>query len=90
VLYTPANEHFGIVPIEVSSSVMQSLFFVRYGTITLLLFGAIPLSLLQAMQRCTPVIAVASGGPLETIEDQVTGFLCEQASYITALIGCTT
>ena len=43
VLYTPHNEHFGIVPIEC-----------------------------MAAQR--PVLAVKSGGPLETVEDGVTGF----------------
>lgn len=32
----------------------------------------------QAMYRCTPVIAVASGGPLETVLHEKTGFLCEQ------------
>jgi len=47
LLYTPANEHFGIVPLE-------------------------------AMYMQTPVIAVNSGGPLETIIDGITGYLCEQ------------
>lgn len=47
LLYTPANEHFGIVPLE-------------------------------AMYMQTPVIAVNSGGPLETIIEGVTGYLCEQ------------
>lgn len=46
VLYTPQNEHFGIVPIE-------------------------------AMLLSRPVIACRSGGPLETILDGETGFLCE-------------
>jgi len=46
LLYTPSNEHFGIVPIE-------------------------------AMFMRRPVIAVKSGGPLETIVDSETGFLCE-------------
>ncbi|KAM8967634.1 alpha-1,3/1,6-mannosyltransferase ALG2 [Pelodytes ibericus] len=45
VLYTPSNEHFGIVPVE-------------------------------AMYMQCPVIAVNSGGPLESIEDNVTGYLC--------------
>lgn len=45
VIYTPANEHFGIVPLE-------------------------------AMYMKRPVIAVASGGPLETIVHGETGFLC--------------
>lgn len=46
LLYTPHNEHFGIVPLE-------------------------------AMALRCPVIAVNSGGPLETVVDEVTGFLCE-------------
>ncbi|KAM6170044.1 alpha-1,3/1,6-mannosyltransferase ALG2 [Rhynchocyon petersi] len=46
VLYTPSNEHFGIVPLE-------------------------------AMYMQCPVIAVNSGGPLESIQHSVTGFLCE-------------
>nr|SVE93618.1 EOG090X069M [Scapholeberis mucronata] len=45
LLYTPANEHFGIVPLE-------------------------------AMYCQLPVIAVNSGGPLETVEDHRTGYLC--------------
>ncbi|CAJ0919965.1 unnamed protein product, partial [Mesorhabditis belari] len=48
VLYTPHNEHFGIVPIE-------------------------------SMYLGKPVIAVNSGGPMETIDDGKTGFLLEQA-----------
>ena len=46
VVYTPAREHFGIVPLE-------------------------------AMFAGTPVVAVNSGGPKETIVDGVTGFLCD-------------
>jgi len=46
VVYTPANEHFGIVPLE-------------------------------AMDAGTVVIAVNSGGPVETVLDGVTGYLCE-------------
>ena len=46
VLYTPSNEHFGIVPLE-------------------------------AMYMRCPVIAVNSGGPLESIVHSVTGFLCD-------------
>ncbi|XP_040288995.1 alpha-1,3/1,6-mannosyltransferase ALG2 [Bufo bufo] len=45
ILYTPSNEHFGIVPVE-------------------------------AMYMYCPVIAVNSGGPLESVVDNVTGFLC--------------
>ncbi|KAJ1906211.1 Alpha-1,3-mannosyltransferase-like protein [Coemansia sp. IMI 209127] len=46
VLYTPTNEHLGIVPLE-------------------------------AMYTRTPVIAVNSGGPRETIQNGKTGYLCE-------------
>jgi alpha-1,3/alpha-1,6-mannosyltransferase len=46
VLYTPAHEHFGIVPLE-------------------------------AMARARPVLAVASGGPLETVLHRETGFLSD-------------
>ncbi|KAJ3680652.1 hypothetical protein LUZ60_016930 [Juncus effusus] len=45
VLYTPTNEHFGIVPLE-------------------------------AMASKKPVIVCNSGGPVETVIDQQTGFLC--------------
>lgn len=37
-------------------------------------FGIVPI---EAMYMKCPVIAVRSGGPLETIEDGKTGFLCE-------------
>lgn len=46
LVYTPSNEHFGIVPLE-------------------------------AMLSGVPVVAVASGGPIETIIDGKTGFLCQ-------------
>ncbi|KAK9269049.1 hypothetical protein L1049_000817 [Liquidambar formosana] len=46
VLYTPKDEHFGIVPLE-------------------------------AMAAYKPVIACNSGGPVETIKNGVTGFLCD-------------
>jgi alpha-1,3/alpha-1,6-mannosyltransferase len=46
VVYTPVNEHFGLVPIE-------------------------------AMAAGRPVVAVNSGGPLETIRHGETGFLCD-------------
>ncbi|DBA04080.1 TPA: hypothetical protein N0F65_009427 [Lagenidium giganteum] len=49
ILYTPSNEHFGIVPVE-------------------------------AMTCGTPVIAVNSGGPLESVLDGETGFLCESSA----------
>jgi alpha-1,3/alpha-1,6-mannosyltransferase len=44
LVYTPTNEHFGIVPLE-------------------------------AQLHCTPVLATPTGGPLETIEDNLTGYL---------------
>ncbi len=46
LLYTPENEHFGIVPVE-------------------------------AMHLGCVVVACNSGGPLESIEDQQTGYLLE-------------
>ncbi|XP_058203122.1 uncharacterized protein LOC131317606 [Rhododendron vialii] len=46
VLYTPKDEHFGIVPLE-------------------------------AMAAYKPVIACNTGGPVETIKNGVTGFLCD-------------
>jgi len=49
LLYTPMEEHFGIVPLE-------------------------------AMSVGTPVIAVDSGGPKETVENEETGFLCSSSS----------
>ena len=49
LLYTPSNEHFGIVPVE-------------------------------AMYAGLPVVAVNSGGPLETVVDGETGFLRESSA----------
>lgn len=49
VLYTPSNEHFGIVPLE-------------------------------AMAEGVPVVAVNSGGPVESVEDGITGFLCDSSA----------
>lgn len=46
LVYTPSEEHFGIVPVE-------------------------------AMSHGTPVIAINSGGPRETVLDGITGYLCE-------------
>lgn len=53
LIYTPSNEHFGIVPLE-------------------------------AMYFAKPVVAVNSGGPTETVVQQVTGFLCEAEPVIFA------
>ena len=50
LIYTPHNEHFGIVPLE-------------------------------AMYCETPVIAVNSGGPTETVADGYTGWLRDSNSY---------
>ena len=51
LLYTPMEEHFGIVPLE-------------------------------AMSVGTPVIAVDSGGPKETVENEETGCLCSSSSKV--------
>ena len=53
LLYTPENEHFGIVPIE-------------------------------AMYMKCPVIAMMSGGPLETVAHGETGFLCDNDPSLVA------
>lgn len=45
LVYTPSNEHFGIVPLE-------------------------------AMLAGTPVLAANTGGPLETVVEGITGWLC--------------
>ena len=57
ILYTPTNEHFGIVPIE-------------------------------CMASCKPVIACASGGPLESVANGKTGYLCEPnaSSFANAML----
>ena len=49
MLYTPTNEHFGIVPVE-------------------------------AMYCERPVIATNTGGPLETVKNEVTGYLVQANS----------
>ena len=54
VLYTPSDEHFGIVPLE-------------------------------AMAAGVPVIAVNSGGPMESIDDGKTGILCESSAHAFSL-----
>jgi len=48
LIYTPSNEHFGIVPLE-------------------------------AMLAGVPVLAANTGGPLETVVDGKTGWLCPPA-----------
>ena len=57
LVYTPTNEHFGIVPLE-------------------------------AQLRSTPVLATPTGGPLETVEDNLSGFLrpAEQWTSVIAKI----
>lgn len=47
-------------------------------------FGIVPL---EAAYSGRPVVAVASGGPLETVEEGVSGFLCEQTpeAFATAM-----
>ena len=57
LIYTPTNEHFGIVPVE-------------------------------AMQHGVPVLAANTGGPLETIVEGETGWLCsvEKVSHWTQVI----
>jgi alpha-1,3/alpha-1,6-mannosyltransferase len=54
LLYTPTNEHFGIVPLE-------------------------------AQLHNTPVLATPTGGPLETIEDNMTGYLRPDSQWSTIL-----
>ncbi|XP_021895032.1 alpha-1,3/1,6-mannosyltransferase ALG2 isoform X2 [Carica papaya] len=55
VIYTPKDEHFGIVPLE-------------------------------AMAAGKPVIACNSGGPVETVKNGVTGYLCDPTSQEFALV----
>ena len=50
LVYTPTNEHFGIVPLE-------------------------------AMLAGVPVLATNTGGPLETVVDGKTGWLCPPTDY---------
>ena len=59
LIYTPPNEHFGIVPLE-------------------------------AMYAGKPVIAANSGGPTETVVNDVTGFLCnlEPEDFADAMLKC--
>lgn len=54
LIYTPSNEHFGIVPLE-------------------------------AQFHGTPVLAMPTGGPLETIEDNLTGYLRPGEKWPTVL-----
>jgi alpha-1,3/alpha-1,6-mannosyltransferase len=57
LIYTPTNEHFGIVPIE-------------------------------AMYASKPVIATNTGGPLETVANEVTGYLAlpDSQSFANAML----
>ncbi|GFG36231.1 hypothetical protein Cfor_00872 [Coptotermes formosanus] len=59
LIYTPPNEHFGIVPLE-------------------------------AMYAGKPVIAANSGGPTETVVNDVTGFLCnlKPEDFAHAMLKC--
>lgn len=61
LIYTPPNEHFGIVPLE-------------------------------AMYAGKPVIAANSGGPTETVDSGVTGFLCnlKPEDFADAMMKCIT
>ena len=45
-------------------------------------FGIVPLETMAAMR---PVIAVNNGGPLETIVDGVTGFLCDPTPQVSVV-----
>lgn len=86
VLYTPDREHFGIVPLEVSKGWMASTYESRVAcgpfdftphipSLTQSIHLLLPPPTHQAMYAGSPVVAVASGGPLETIRDGETGFL---------------
>ncbi|OLL27074.1 Alpha-1,3/1,6-mannosyltransferase ALG2 [Neolecta irregularis DAH-3] len=46
-------------------------------------FGIVPL---EAMLACTPVLAINNGGPLETIEHNVTGWLQEESTKQWSLV----
>jgi len=64
LVYTPSNEHFGIVPVEVTGLLYCPS--IRFQTMA---------SNQQAMLCGKPVLAVNDGGPLETVVDNETGFL---------------
>lgn len=55
LLYTPSDEHFGLVPVE-------------------------------AMAYGLPVIAMDSGGPKETIINEVTGYLCKKNESLEIIV----
>ena len=89
ILYTPANEHFGMVPYRTVPHISTLHSFDSNSPSVcvyacVLLIGIVPL---EAMSRNTPVIAVQSGGPLETVVHGETGFLCEEvpASFMAAM-----
>eukprot|EP00520_Triparma_pacifica_P011252 CAMPEP_0118640846 /NCGR_PEP_ID=MMETSP0785-20121206/4966_1 /TAXON_ID=91992 /ORGANISM="Bolidomonas pacifica, Strain CCMP 1866" /LENGTH=220 /DNA_ID=CAMNT_0006532251 /DNA_START=25 /DNA_END=687 /DNA_ORIENTATION=+ len=58
---------------SVRANLLQSSLFLLY-TPSREHFGIVPL---ESMYAGTPVIAVKSGGPLETVKDGITGFLCD-------------
>ncbi|XP_058789843.1 alpha-1,3/1,6-mannosyltransferase ALG2 [Phymastichus coffea] len=55
LIYTPPNEHFGIVPLE-------------------------------AMYASKPVVACNSGGPTESVIDNITGYLVEKSKFAEKLV----
>ena len=76
VLYTPDKEHFGIVPLEcmVRMMVMWELLSNQSFIVCYNYRRCMYVFYCQAAGR--PVIAVKSGGPMETVVHGATGFLC--------------
>ena len=77
VLYTPDREHFGTW--HTHATLYCALRWLARG-ITSPHAARAPAGIvpLECMAASRPVIAVASGGPLETVVHEKTGFLCEQ------------
>ncbi len=80
VLYTPDREHFGIVPLEVRKAGGRRVCVPMPNKPTAEQLSHSSSSNKknthhQAMYAGSPVVAVASGGPLETVQDGQTGFL---------------
>ena len=77
LVYTPSNEHFGIGPLEgmYLSSRLSSPPFCFSLFLLLFFFFLLGCFLICVRYASRPVIAVNSGGPLETIQHNVTGFL---------------